>query len=94
MQVDVFLARDGWDGKTRPLVLPAAQRSSTTTCQGGHWRFYGSVDSQRDLFEGIAIELHLQAAVMPLWKPIRTAAPDSFAFGQIAVGGRCPANRI
>ena len=78
MQVDVFLARDGWDGETRLLALPAAQRSSTKTCLGGRWRFYGSLDSQSDLFEGIAIELFCRPAVMPLWNPTRTAAPDSF----------------
>ena len=69
MQVDVFLARDAWDGKTRLLVLPAAQSSSITSCQGGHWRFYGSLDSQSDLLEGIAIELHLRARGYALVEP-------------------------
>ena len=61
MQVNVFLARDCRDGETRLLILPAAQRSSSTTFHGRGWRFYGTLDSQSDLFEGIAVELRLQA---------------------------------
>ena len=61
MQVNVFLARDCRDGETRLLVLPAALKSSTTTFHGRHWRFYGTLDSQSDLFDGLAVELRLQA---------------------------------
>ena len=57
----MFLARDYRGKETRLLILPAAQKSSTTAFQGRHWRFYGTLDSESELFEGVAVELRLLA---------------------------------
>ena len=61
MKVNVFLARDCREEETRLLILPTAQKSSTTTFQGRQWRFYGTLDSESELFEGVAVELRLLA---------------------------------
>jgi hypothetical protein len=81
MQVRVFIARIAGELTSKLLVLPDLPKAALSRQFRDSWRFYGTVDSENPLFDGIAVELHLRA--------------KGFAIGTVAcgIGGR-PATRM
>jgi hypothetical protein len=61
MQVNVFLAREQRGPRSKLLVLTVASEAEIPKNLSKYWRFYGTIDSQSALFDGVAVELHLQA---------------------------------
>jgi hypothetical protein len=59
--VDVFLARHAEWPATEYLVVESRGALATSNVDTGRWRFYGTLDSESELFDGLAVELHLQA---------------------------------
>ena len=67
MQVAVFIAEDSHYPSGQLLILPAGSKATSPLARA--WRFYGTLDSQSTLFDGVAVELHLQAKGFALVKP-------------------------
>ena len=67
MQVAVFIDQDSDYPSGQLLVLPAGSMATSPLVKT--WRFYGMLDSQSTLFDGVAVELHLQARGFALVKP-------------------------
>lgn len=79
MQVNVFMARDYGKLHSRFLVLPITQTAAIPKNIRQFWRFYGTIDSQSALFDGVAVELHLQArgfAIIEAKSPSLTDTPE------------------
>jgi hypothetical protein len=60
MQVSVYLATNHEEGRTRLLVTPFNLSASARPMKPHLWRFYGTLDSNSELFRGTAIELHFR----------------------------------
>jgi capsular polysaccharide biosynthesis protein len=73
--VDVFIARDSGLSCSELLVLKN-ERNPMFGINKRRWRFYGTLDSQSVLFEGCAVELHLQARGFIVVRP-RTSCAQS-----------------
>jgi hypothetical protein len=62
------------------LVLPIQPKADLTKSLQRSWRFYGTLDSRSTLFDGVAIELHLQGkgfVVVDTKPSLAPGAPNS-----------------
>jgi hypothetical protein len=61
MQVRVFMARIAGELTSKLLVMPDLPKAALSKSFRRTWRFYGTIDSENPLFDGVAVELHLRA---------------------------------
>jgi hypothetical protein len=67
MLVDVFIARNALSPNRPLLLLTSIEAARKIVAK--QWRFYGTLDSQSTLFDGVAVELHLQARGFAVVQP-------------------------
>lgn len=60
MQVHVFVPRHSGVLHGQLLVAPVTPKAILPQALQRNWRFYGTLDSRSTLFDGVAVELHLQ----------------------------------